>query len=640
LTGKRPTQMTPRSQTNRISRRGLLQSSAALATALALPKALLLGPDAYAAGKARQHGLSIFGTFKYEPDFAHFGYVNPAAPKGGVFSQVPSSWAFNQNPTTFNSLNTLVQRGDAAVGLLVIYDSLMVRALDEPDAMYGLVARDVSVSADGLVFTFALRPEARFHDGTPLTAADVEFTLTNLKTKGHALIRQGLREMAEARATGDHTLEVRFTENATRSLPQFVAGLPIVSRADFDTRDFEDSGMDVPLGSGPYKVGRLSAGRFIEYDRVEDYWARDLPCRVGQNNFGTIRYDFFRDRTAAFEGFKSGEYYFREEFTSRVWATEYNFPAIRDGKVVRETLPDDRPSGAQGWFLNTRRSKFSDPRVREALIMAYDFEWANQNLFYGLYKRTGSFFENSDMKAEGAPSPEELALLEPFRDQLAEEVFGEPFSPPVSDGSGQDRRLLRRANALLREAGCDIRDGVRYTADGQPFTIEFLGFQQTFDRVVQPYIRNLDRLGIQANFRIVDSSQYQSRMDGFDFDVATQRFVLSLTLGEEVARYWSSSDAATEGSQNLAGIADPVIDALIAKIMAAETRDEQVIAARAIDRVLRAGRYWVPHWYKSSHSIAFWDIYDRPETKPDYALGANQTWWYDSDKAVRIGLEG
>jgi microcin C transport system substrate-binding protein len=487
----------PRGWIGKISRRDMLQGSAALAATLSLPHALKLGPDAYAAGTS-QHGLSIFGTFKYGPDFPHFDYVNPDAPKGGLFSQVPSSWAFNQNPTTFNSLNTLVQRGDAAVGLLIIYDSLMVRALDEPDATYGLVAESVAVSPDGRVFTFTLRPEARFHDGTPLTAADVEFTLTNLKAKGHALIRQGLREMAEAKATGEHTVEIRFTENATRSLPQFVAGLPIVAKADYQTRDFEDSGLDVPLGSGPYKVGRLSAGRFIEYARVDDYWARDLPCRVGQQNFDTIRYDFFRDRTAAFEGFKSGEYYFREEFTSRVWATEYDFPAIRDGKVVRDTLPDDRPSGAQGWFLNTRRAKFSDARVREALILAYDFEWANQNLFYDLYKRTGSFFENSDMKAEGLPSPEEMTLLEPFRNQLPEEVFGEPFSPPVSDGSGQDRRLLRRASALLREAGYEIREGVRYTPDGQPFTIEFLGFQQTFDRVVQPYIRNLDRLGIQG----------------------------------------------------------------------------------------------------------------------------------------------
>ena len=620
------------------SRRDVLRGGASLAAALPFAAALPLGPDAYAAGTT-QHGLSIFGTFSYGPGFEQFSYVNPKAPKGGRFSRVPSSWAFNQNPATFNSLNTLVQRGDAAVGLEIIYDSLMVRAFDEPDAMYGLVARSVSVSDDGRVFTFALRPEARFHDGTPLRASDVVFTLTNLKDKGHALIRRGLRELEGVEAQDDLTVRVRFTENATRSLPQFVAGLPIVAEADYANRDFDSSSMHVPLDSGPYGVGRHSTGRFIEYDRVEDYWARDLPVRIGHHNFDVLRYDFFRDRTAAFEAFKAGDYRFREEFTARVWSTEYNFPAIRDGRVTRETLPDARPSGAQGWFINTRRGKFADPRVREALILAYDFEWANQNLFFGLYTRTGSFFENSDMKAEGPPSAEELALLEPFRDQLPEEVFAETFSPPVSDGSGQDRRLLRQASRLLTEAGYEIRDGVRYTSGGEPFEIEFLGFQQTFDRIVQPFIRNLDRLGIAAGFRIVDSSQYQSRMNSFDFDIATQRYVLNLTLGEELARYWSSADADIEGSRNLAGIKDPVIDALIERIVAAETRETQVVAARAIDRVLRAGRYWVPHWYHPNHNIAYWDIYARPDTKPDYTLGANETWWYDSEKAARIGIE-
>ena len=584
------------------------------------------------------HGISIFGELKYAAGFSHFDYVNPDAPKGGKLSRTPSEWAYNQNPTTFNTLNTLVQKGDAPVGLHIVFDSLMERANDEPDALYALAAQSVAISSDERQYRFAMDPRARFHDGTPLTAHDAAFTLETLKARGHALIRQTIRRMESAVAEDDASLVVTLQAGTPRSLAMAIAALPIVSQAYYAERDFEAASLEPPLGSGPYKVGAFEPGRYIEYDRVADYWGRDLPVNRGQHNFGTIRFEFFRDRDVAFEGFKAGAYALREEFTSRVWATGYDFPAVKDGKVRLETLSDDRPSGAQGWFINTRHAKFADPRVREALINAFDFEWTNKNLFYGLYERTASYFQNSGMMAQGAPGADELALLEPWRGKVPDEVFGEPYLPPVSDGSGRDRKLLRAAAGLLEDAGYTIRNGVRLTAAGEPFRIEFLDDEPTFDRIVQPYIQRLKALGIDARSRTVDASQFRKRMDDFDFDLVIQRFAMPATPGEEVRVYWTSDNAEVPGSRNLSGIADPAIDALTERLIEAKTRAEQVSVARALDRVLRAGRYWVPHWYKGAHTLAYWDIYAHPAEKPRYALGLNETWWYDADKARRIGL--
>ncbi|MDX5366936.1 MAG: extracellular solute-binding protein, partial [Alphaproteobacteria bacterium] len=375
----------------------------------------------------------------------------------------------------------------------------------------------------------------------------------------------------------------------------------------------------------------------ITYVRVEDYWARELPVNVGHWNFDRVRFEYFRDRTAQFEAFKAGNYLFREEFTSKVWATEYNFPAVRDGRVKLMTLPDETPSGAQGWFLNMRRAKFQDRRVREALTLAFDFEWTNRNIFYDLYERTESYFENSPMKAEGTPDADELALLEPFRASLHEDVFGEAVTPPVSDGSGQDRALLRRASQLLDEAGWTVADGKRRNAAGEEFTIEFLDNDPIVERLTAPLVKNLRLLGIEASIRLVDSSQYQQRRDNYDFDVMIQRYSLGLTPGIEIRSYWTSEFAAVPGGRNLSGIADPAIDALVEKVIAAETRAEQVTAARALDRVLRAGHYWIPQWHKKLHHIAFWDKFARPETKPKYTRGVLETWWSDETKA---GLSG
>jgi len=571
--------------------------------------------------------MSAFGDLKYPPDFPHLDYVNPKAPKGGRFSHIGPSRMFNQGLLTFNTLNSYVLNGDAAQGMELTFTTLMARASDEPDAMYGLAASSVSMSEDGLTYRFALRPEARFHDGTQLTAHDTAFSLTTLKERGHPIIGQLLRDLTAIEAQDDATLVLTFAKNRARDVPLFAASLPIFSRAYYKDRKFEDSTLDAPLGSGPYRVGRLEAGRYIEYERVKDWWGADLPIMRGQFNFDVVRYEYYRDRDVSFEGFTAGNYLFREEFTSRIWATRYDFPALRDGRVKKEVLPDDTPSGAQGWFLNTRREKFNHPKLREALIYAFDFEWTNKNIMYGSYERTHSVFQNSDMMAEGKPSPAELKLLEPFRGQVSDEVFGEPFVPPVSNGSGSDRRLLREGMRLLKEAGYPLRDGVRHTPSGERMTIEFLLEEPGFQPHHMPFIRNLRTLGIEANLRLVDSAQAQRRRNDFDFDVVIQRFAFSSTPGDSLRTFFSSQAAKMPGSQNLAGIADPAIDALIEQVIGARNREDLTSACRALDRVIRAGRYWVPHWYKASHWIAYWDQFGRPKTKPRYARGVLETWW-------------
>lgn len=597
----------------------------------------LLGPKALRAqAETESHGLSSFGDLKYPADFRHFDYVNPQAPKGGTFVHTAASWAFNQNPTTFNTMNTLVLRGDAPPGLDGIFASLMSGSGDEPDSMYGLVAERVRMSADGLTYRFTIREIARFHDGTPITAEDVAWSFLTLKEKGHPLLRVVLRDLAGAEAESAKVVVIRFAPGRSRSLPLTVAGLPILSKAWYANRDFEASTMDVPLGSAAYKVGRFEAGRFIEYDRVKDWWGETLPVALGQNNFDTIRLEFFRDRDVAFEAFKSRTYTFREEFTSRAWATQYDFPAAKDGRVVRREIADETPSGAQGWFINTRREKFAHPKLREALGLAFDFEWTNKNVMFDSYRRTHSFFQNSPLMATGAPSAEELAVLETFRGKVADEVFGEPYVPPVSNGSGQDRNLLRQATQLLREAGFTLRDNRLLDTAGRPMTVEFLDFDNSLERHTQPFVANLRRLGIEANIRRVDSAQYQARLKDYDFDLTIRRYSLSLTPGESLRTFFGSQSGRQPGSQNLAGIADPTIDALIEKILAANSRAELTVLCRCLDRVLRAGRYWVPNWYKPSNWLAYWDMFGFPETKPRYAKGVPSTWWFDPARAARI----
>jgi microcin C transport system substrate-binding protein len=602
-----------------------------------------LRPAAAVDAESELHGLSVFGDLKYPADFHHFDYVNPAAPKGGVFSTVPSVRTYNQSYFTFSSLNAFILKGEGAQGMDLTFATLMARAGDEPDAVYCLAAKSVRISADKLSYRFTMRPEAKFHDGSKLTAHDAAFSLTALKTKGHPLILQQMRDMVKAEALDDATLVITFAEKRARDVPLYVVSLPIFSRAYYATRPFDESTLDIPLGSGPYKVGKFEANRYIEYDRVKDWWGADLPVARGTFNFDTVRYEFYRDREVAFEGFTAKNYLYREEFTSRVWATRYDFPAIKDGRVKREVLPDETPSGAQGWFINLRRDKFKDPRVREALVQAFDFEWTNKTIMYGAYARTHSPFQNSDLMASGPPSPEELKLLEPFRGQVPDGVFGPPYVPPVTDGSGQDRTILRKASQLLLDAGLAVKDGKRMLPNGEGFKIEFLMDEPSFQPHHALYIKNLGTLGIDANLRMVDPVQFRARLEDFDFDMTVQRFSMSGTPGDGLRPFFSSQAAKTKGSYNLAGIENPAIDALIDRIIGADNRADLTVACHAMDRVFRAGHYWVPQWYRNNHPVAYWDVFEHPKTPPRYqidnyssSVGERVLWWFVPDKAARL----
>jgi microcin C transport system substrate-binding protein len=616
-----------------INRRHVLVLSAGALAAAKFPFSAL-------AQGAERHGMSAFGDLLYPADFANFPYVNVDAPKGGIYSEVVSSRGYNGSFLTFNSLNAYILKGEGALGMDYTFAALMVRSGDEPDAMYGLAAQSVAISDDGLTYTFTLRPQAKFHDGTPITAQDVAWSFNTLKEKGHPIISQSLRDFKGAEASDARTVVMRFAEKRGRDVPLFVAGLPIFSRAYYSTHDFDQSTLEAPLGSGPYKVGRYDQGHFIEFERVKDWWGADLPVARGQYNFDIIRYEYYLDRDVGFEGFTAKNYLFREEFTSRTWATRYNFPAFNDGRVKRDQIPDDTLSGAQGWFINTRREQFKDRRLREALCDAFDFEWTNKNVMYGAYKRTVSVFQNSPLMATGEPSDAELALLEPFRNELPSDVFGEAYLPPVTDGTGQDRRWLRRANQLLTESGFVLKDGKRLLPNGTPVTIEFLIDEPGLEPHHFPFIKNLGTLGIAATLRRVDPVQYRKRVDDFDFDITIDRFSFPSTPGDSLRTYFTSQAAALKGSQNHAGIADPAVDALVDRIIAAKTRDELTVACRALDRVIRAGHYWIPHWYLPAHRIAYWDVFGRPARQPRYFRGIPDTWWSDRDKAAKLEQKG
>ncbi|MGE0628601.1 MAG: extracellular solute-binding protein [Hyphomicrobiaceae bacterium] len=592
---------------------------------------------AFAATAEPRHGLSAFGALKYAPDFQHFEYVNPNAPKGGRFTHVGSGGTL-----TFDNLNPFILKGDAAQGVeTLVFESLMVRAQDEPDSVYGLIAASADLAADRRSVTFTLRPQARFADGTTITSKDVCFSYRTLKEQGHPVYRSILRDVERCETPSRSTVRYAFKGEQIRDLPIAVAELPVLSSAYYAKVRFDETTLVPPLGSGPYRIGEFNQGAFISYRRRPDYWAKDLPVNRGRFNFDEIRYEYFRDRTASLESFKAGAYDFREEFTSRDWATAYDIPQVRDGRIVRLVLPDASPSGAQGFFINTRRPHLMDRRVRHALDLAFDFEWMNKHLFYGLYERTWSYFENSDLKAEGTPSPAELALLQPFRGKLPAEAFGEPYSPPVSDGSGRDRKRLREAAKLLAAAGWSLRTGNMLTnAGGKTLDIEFLSNEPTMERIIGPYVGSLRLLGINASIRRVDTAQYERRVKSFDFDIVTQRYIMRLTPGPELFNYFSSQSAKMSGSYNLSGIADPAVDTLVGKVQEAKSRADLLTATRALDRVLRAGHYWVPHWYKASHALAFWDKFGRPPVKPKYARGVIDTWWYDTAKAARLAAGG
>ena len=587
---------------------------------------LVFTPSAQGADKS--HGLSAFGDLKYRADFKHFDYVNPNALKGGTLRL--------RGIDSFDNLNAFILKGVKPDALSLIHATLMEGAADEPDGLYGFVAKTVDLPADKGWIAFELRPEATFNDGTRITASDVVFTFNILVAKGHPQYRINFAGIKSVEALSPSRIKFTFKQKGNRDLPLQLARLPILSKTYYSKVPFEKTTLTPPPGAGPYKVEKVDPGRAIIYRRVADHWARDLPIMIGRYNFDTVQIDYYRDRDIAFEAFFTGAYDFREEFTSRSWATQYDKPAVNKGLVVRETLPDETPSGVQAFFFNMRRAKFSDARVRQAIDLAFDFEWTNKTLFYGLYDRTNSMFENSRLAAKQKPSAEELALLEPWRGKVPEGVFTAPYKSPVADGSGNNRRNFRKAAKLLRAAGWSIKNNQRVNAKGEKLTIEFLLFESSFQRIINPYVRNLKRIGIEAHIRIVDVANYQLRRQEFDFDVIIQRYTMPNTPGIEQSNYFGSKWADVPGSLNLAGIKNPVVDNLVEKVISAKSREPLVTATRALDRVLMWNHYSVPQWYKGVHNIAYWNKFDRPRIKPQFDLGMLDTWWFNPEKAAMI----
>ncbi|MCF6321509.1 MAG: extracellular solute-binding protein [Rhizobiaceae bacterium] len=606
---------------------------------IALAGGVSISAAANPTGK-KLHGLSSFGDLKYDADYTVFDYASPDAPKGGVFSFSPSNWGMNQNTQTFNTLNTFVLKGAAPPRMELCFDTLMISAIDEPDAIYCSTAKTVEISEDRNSYIFELREEARFHDGSVLSAEDVVFSCNIIKEKGHPQLAQNMRDLVEIRALSDNRVELRFNgKQSDRAILAVAASVPIFSRRYYETREFDSSSLEAPLSSGQWKVGNFSAGQFIEYLRVEDYWAKDMPFARGLGHFAKLRIEFYAERTAGFEAFKKGDILWRQEFTSKVWATEYGFPAVKQGKVVQKLFPGELRPSMQGWALNTRRDKFKDVRVRRAIGLCFDFEWTNKNLFYNAYARSQSLFEKSPFKAEGIATGEELTLLKSLGDDLPQSVFGEAIMQPVSDGTGNDRANLRKAFGLFQEAGWNSKGGKLLNAQGEQFKIEFLIRSKTFEKVLGGMVANLRQLGVDVSIRLVDPSQYQARTDKFDFDIVGM--ALSFTASptqNSLKQIFHSDSADLSGSRNYPGVRVKAVDQLIEKLGKVKSRDELTIIMRVMDRVLRTHQYWIPNWYSANHRVAMWDVFGWKEPKPDYAFPVEQLWWYEETKAKKIGL--
>ena len=570
------------------------------------------------------HGIAMHGDTKYGPDFKHFDYVNPDAPKGGTVTLAGLG--------SFDSLNPFIVKGQAAIGIGGIYDTLTVSSADEPFTHYGLLAETITTPKDRSWVEFKLRAEARWHDGRPVTADDVVFTFDRLVNDGTPLFRFYYGNVERTEKIDDLTVRFVFKPGENRELPLILGQLVVLPKHYWESREFSETTLEPPLGSGPYQVEAVDAGRSIAYRRVEDYWGADLPVNVGQNNFDVIRYEYYRDTTVAVEALKAGGFDFRNENSSKTWATAYTTPAVRQGLLRTMESPHQRTAGMQGFVFNLRREIFKDPRVRRALAYPFDFEWSNRNLFYGQYTRTRSYFDNSELAARGLPGPAELAILEPYRGRVPEEVFTTEYTPPETAGDGRIRENLREADTLLRDAGWVISGKQRINREtGQVLEFEVLLVSPLFERIVLPYAKNLERLGVQVSVRLVDTAQYRRRLDTFDYDMIVFNFAQSESPGNEQRVFWGTAAADAPGSRNFVGIKDPVIDELIEQVIAAPDRENLVTRVRALDRVLQWGHYVVPHFHIPYDRLVFWNKFGRPSVTPASGVQFN-AWWVDPEK--------
>ncbi|WP_246413861.1 extracellular solute-binding protein [Rubricella aquisinus] len=600
----------------------------ALCVTLALPAAVWAQEDVIIA-----HGISTFGELKYDADFELLDYVNPDAPKGGEFS----TWAIG----SFDTLHLYTTAGTGAASAAILFEPLMVATADEPDALYGLIAETIEYPADRSWAVFNMRPEATFSDGTPITADDVVFTFNILSEKGIPALRSVFADFETVEAIGTHRVRFDFRDGAnTRELPMTAAGLPVFSEDWWADKDFSRSTLEPGPGSAPYILESVDPGRQIIYTRNPDYWGWHLPINRGRHNFDTLRFEHYADGTAAFEGFKAGAYDFRVENTSAIWALEYDFPAVQEGRIVKRDYPDGNVSNAQNFLFNLREEKFADPRVREAISMMFNFEWTNRTQFYGLYERSKSFWPGSPLEAVGPPSDAELALLEPLADLLPEGVLTDPALEPIVNSPDRiSRSVFREAGRLLDEAGWTVQDGLRRNADGETLDVSFLLFSTAFERISNPIVENLKTLGVNAQLERVEVSQFVERRRSFDFDMLTSSFVNDLSPGLSL-RQWFGSENAMVPSRNLAGLQSEAVDALIEEVINAATREEMQVAARALDRVLRAERIGIPQWYKNSNWVAYVDVFDHPDPLPPYLLGETDFWWYSEEKEQALRDRG
>ena len=577
------------------------------------------------------HGTSLIGQLHYGADFTHLEYVNPNAAKGGEVRQYSIG--------TFDSLNPFILKGSPAGSLGMVYETLMDQPEDEASTMYGLIAESIETPADYSWVAFNLRPEARWHDGKPITSKDVIFSFKTLTTKGHPFYRAYYADVSSAEALGPHKVKFTFSGGVNRELPHIMGQLNVLPKHYFETVDFEKTTLEPPLASGPYRVAAVEPGRSITLERVADYWGADLPINIGRYNFDRLHIDYYRDQTVALEAFKAHEYDFRMENSAKRWATGYDSPALGGGLMIKEEIRHQLPTGMQAFVFNLRRPMFRDRRVRQAIGHAFDFEWANKTLFYGQYARTESYFSNSDLAARDLPSAAELAYLEPLRGQIPDEVFTTAYEAPMSDGSGSDRRNLRAAKMLLEEAGWRIEGGkLRDPESGEAVEIEFLLVQPDFERIVQPFVRNLERLGITGKIRTVDTAQYQNRLDGFDFDIVTASFAQSDSPGNEQRDFWGSVAAETPGGRNLIGLQDTAVDALIEEIIAAPDRESLIAATRALDRVLLWQHLVVPQFHSRNLRVVYWNRFGRPEITPKFGVGF-LSWWVEPAKDAALAQE-
>ncbi len=581
------------------------------------------------------HAIALHGTPKYEADFTHLGYVNPDAPKGGILKLNAIG--------SFDSLNPFIVKGSPAAGMnflrsSFVYESLMQNSWDEPFTLYGILAESIEMPADKSWVVFNIRPEAKWADGKDLNAHDVVWTLNTLKSKGNPFYKAYYADISKAEAVTDKRVKFTFSVSGNAELPLIIAEMAILPKHYWTSggRKFDETSLVPPLGSGPYVVDKVEAGRSITYKKRSDWWGQDLAFFKGFYNFDLVKYDYYRDANVALEAFLAGEYDVQIENTAKLWATAYNAAPVKNGNIKKEEIKNTRPAGMQGFVYNIRRSVFADPKVREALAYAFDFEWSNKQFAYGDYIRTNSYFDNSEMASSGLPDGRELEILEAYRGKIPEEVFTKEYKMPVTGGTGRNRTALKKAQALLDEAGYMLGgDGVRAKSggkDGGRLEFEILASSPQFERWVLPFIKNLERIGVKANFRIVDTAQYQNRMNEFDFDMTISNFGQSASPGNEQRDFWGSSKADMVGSRNYIGVKDPVIDTIIEDIVQAQTREELVAQVRAMDRILLWNHYLIPMWHFPKWRIAHWDHIKRPQELSNISPLISTTWWHDKSE--------